>query len=597
MADFYPREIEQPRVDGDERLGNESERTVRRQLEAALHDLPWVVIQNLVVQESDRVGMREIDFLVIDPTRGMIVIEVKGGLYGYSRELGWHRKSGGGVEQFRTGALQQATSAMHILVRTVATRRLHDSVHPPYLHSACVALPDAMIVQDTLPLEAQGRVLDSRACADPTRLHALLEDYFAALAQRYTEVPCGEDSEMRAILDEVLLPEAQARRAIRTEISNSVLVERDTLRPLRSIVETAQEIDRIRVRGFPGTGKTFAALERLHLDRAQDRRTLLLAFNIPLVASLTARLRLPAVRSTTPAAEVRASSCVVARIFALADIAAAGRTDLPSDPTQDDYFRARLPILVEQARAGLFGRFDSVIVDEGQDFSSAMLDAVDALACHTSGTLGRIAFFHDPNQRIYQTASEDELVRRYGQPHVLRENLRNSRAICEFLGTLAPERLRGLRPPPSARDGQPVVVFEFEAGNNAAQLEALTRIVRHLVEAEGVRSADIALLSPFRRDRTVLAGVEEIRGLPILSLEEAARRGREADECLRHETLHRFKGLETPVVILHDVRGSAENVSYEAILTACSRAQHALYVLRATDYAGSALLPVQGTLP
>jgi hypothetical protein len=50
-------------------------------------------------------------------------------------------------------------------------------------------------------------------------------------------------------------------------------------------------------------------------------------------------------------------------------------------------------------------------------------------------------------------------------------------------------------------------------------------------------------------------------------------------------------------VILHDVRGSAENVSYEAILTACSRAQHALYVLRSTDYAGSAALPVQGALP
>jgi hypothetical protein len=67
--------------------------------------------------------------------------------------------------------------------------------------------------------------------------------------------------------------------------------------------------------------------------------------------------------------------------------------------------------------------------------------------------------------------------------------------------------------------------------------------------------------------------------------------------AIRWETLHRFKGLEAPAVILHDVRGAAENVSYEAILTAASRAQHALYILRSTDYAGPAALPVQGELP
>jgi hypothetical protein len=67
--------------------------------------------------------------------------------------------------------------------------------------------------------------------------------------------------------------------------------------------------------------------------------------------------------------------------------------------------------------------------------------------------------------------------------------------------------------------------------------------------------------------------------------------------AIRWETLHRFKGLEAPAVILHDVRGGAENVSYGAILTACSRAQHALYILRSTDYAGPAALPVQGELP
>ena len=142
-----------------------------------------------------------------------------------------------------------------------------------------------------------------------------------------------------------------------------------------------------------------------------------------------------------------------------------------------------------------------------------------------------------------------------------------------------------------------MVVWEYPEDNPRAQIHAIDRIARHLVEEEDVRDSDIALLSPFTFARTALADVGAIRGLPLLSLEAAARLGPDAPPCLRHETLHRFKGLEAPAVILHDVAGSSRNVSFEAILTACSRAQHALYILRSSSYAGTAPLPVQGELP
>ena len=121
--------------------------------------------------------------------------------------------------------------------------------------------------------------------------------------------------------------------------------------------------------------------------------------------------------------------------------------------------------------------------------------------------------------------------------------------------------------------------------------------MRHLVEAEDVRPDDIVLISPFRHERTSLASITEIADLPLLSLEQAARRTAEHGPCLRRETLHRFKGLEVPVVILHDVAGSGPNVEFEAILTACSRAQHALYIVRSDDYRGDTPLPNRGALP
>ena len=599
MAEFHPQEPEELWRDGDTRPSNETELLFRKTLEVALADKPWIVIQNLVVQAFDRVGSREIDFLVIDPHRGMVVIEVKGGDYQFSPRFGWHRptEDPDHPEVFTRGAPKQASTAMFHLVNYIAARLLHDPARPPYLHGWLVALPDAEIKQSTLPPEAQGHVIDAKHCRDPQRLAADIDDLLGALALKFGSVVCGEESCMGEITRQHILPSMHVRFAVRDDIRHARTIENDAMRPVRLIMDAAHEMDRLLVRGHPGTGKTFASLHRASRELRAGKRVLVLCFNIPLAASLTARLGAQPVRADTPPCEIRERQCVVARVFALAESAARHASPAPNLPPASEgpaHYAALLEQLTLAARAGAFGHFDSIIVDEGQDFSPAMLDALDAIA---GGGDTRLALFHDPNQRLYEGAGERELCARFGNPLVLNENLRNSRTITAFLRTLDPTRLGGLTAPPSVRQGQPVVVWEYAHGDTAAQLDAIDRIVRHLVEVEDVRDSDIALLSPFTFAKSSLAGIRDIRGLPLLSLEAAARRGPDAAPCLRHETLHRFKGLEVPAVILHDVAGGGRNVAFEAILTACSRAQHALYVLRSSNYAGGAALPVQGELP
>lgn len=595
MAEFFPPVPDEIWPEGAERPSNEPELLFRRQLEEALADRPWIVVQNLLVQAPDRIGTREIDFLVIDPARGMIVIEVKGGEYRFSPADGWHRVVRGTVRPDAPGAPRQAIGAMYALVQALAAHALHNARRPPYLHGWLVALPDAEVEAATLPTDATGHVLDARRCHDPARLLADIEDLFTSLALHYPEVACGADSCVPALVERHMLPWTRARLSVRDEIRAARVVESDALRPIRTIMDACDGIDRISVRGYPGTGKTYAALCRARADLDAGRRTLVLCFNVPLAASLTARLHAPPVRATTSAADIASRPAVVARIHALAEVAAneLGRREALPDPSDGQaYFDAVLAGLPEAAARGLFGRFDSVVVDEGQDFTPAMLAAVDAFVAGGA----RLAFFHDPNQTLYGGTPAAELERRYGQPLVLRENLRNSPTITEFLRSLDPGRLQDLDSPPSLRNGQPVVVAEYDEADPAAQLAAITRIVRHLRVSEDVRADDIVLLSPFRHDRGALAGVDAIDDMLVRSIEEAVRL-EPGTPCLRRETLHRFKGLEAPAVILHDVRGSAENVSYEAILTGASRARNALYILRSNDYAGGAALPVQGELP
>lgn len=599
MATFVPAIPDEIWPEGATRPSNEPELAFRRMLEIALADQPWIVVQNLLVQDPDRVGTREIDFLVIDPERGMLVIEVKGGDYRFDPTNGWHRRVGTQVRRDGRGAPKQAIAAMYALVHLLASQALHDKTHPPYLHGWLVATPDIEIRADSLPPDAQGHVLDSRVVSDPTRLLANIEDLFAALAARYPNVVCGADSCVHQLVTRHILPETRTRLGVRDEIRQARAIETDILRPVRSIIDAAHAIDRLHVRGFPGTGKTYAALRRAASDHADGLRTLVLCYNIPLAASLTARLRAEPTRAETPIATLRTRSLVVARFHALAACVASGSPSitLPANDSGQAYFDALCQTLAVAADEGTLGAFDSIVIDEGQDFTPAMLDAVEALARHTRRRQPRIAFFHDPNQRLYSGADATEIEARFGQPLVLSENLRNSASITAFLRELDPERLSGLHAPPSMRHGQPVVVLSTPQGDTAAVQHAIERIVRSLVESEDVRPDDIVLISPFRHERTSLAHVSEIADLPLLSLEQAARRDPDQGPCLRRETLHRFKGLEVPVVILHDVTGSGPNVAFEAILTACSRAQHALYVLRSHDYGGPAPLPVQGILP
>jgi len=498
------------------------------------------------------------------------------------------------IRTFDRDAPSQAISAMHALVRALAHYGSHDEKRPPYLHGWFLALVDAHVEYESIPISARKHILSANHCRNPHKLCTELEEMFEALARRFPEVPVGQGSPMKRIVSRHILPTMKSALYVSDEISNARVVEHDVMRPVRGIVDATHRMDRVQIEGYAGTGKTYAALHRARTELALGRRTLVTCFNEPLAAVIGRGLGARPVAPGTPLRQLRADRCVVANLHGLAAAAAngTGRTP-PADLPLGERYALLVTALAQAASDGSLGAFDSIVVDEGQDFEPAMLDAVETMA----GGRARMAIFHDPHQAIYRAADTAEFERRFGKPLVLRENLRNSVSITRFLRSLDPKRLSDLEAPPSVREGQEVVVAEFAPDDIAGQRDAIRRIVRHLVDGEGVRPEDVVLLSPFKQERGVMAGQQLVAGIPLVPLADALGRAHDEPPCLRWETLHRFKGLEAPAVILHDVRGGAENVSYEAILTACSRAQHALFVLRTTDYAGGAALPVQGTLP
>ncbi|MFH0866521.1 MAG: hypothetical protein V1904_10005, partial [Bacteroidota bacterium] len=68
----------------------------------------------------------------------------------------------------------------------------------------------------------------------------------------------------------------------------------------------------------------------------------------------------------------------------------------------------------------------------------------------------------------------------------------------------------------------------------------------------GLKPRQIALLSPYRRENTCLAGQESIQGYRLADY--SRRSSVSATDVLFHDTITSFKGLETDVAIVHDLR-------------------------------------------
>ena len=148
------------------------------------------------------------------------------------------------------------------------------------------------------------------------------------------------------------------------------------------------------------------------------------------------------------------------------------------------------------------------------------------------------------------------------------DNCRNTRSIHAVSRALVNDETEAIGP-----EGRtPEFIVVEEAGEAARLAEVVTRLVRN----EGVRPEQIAVLTAARRWLGSLAPFRRIGEYPVTA---------DTAGVLGHvllETIHRFKGLERPVVVLAGLRQPATHVDPAKLLyVGVSRAQVHLIVIGA----------------
>jgi DNA helicase IV len=321
------------------------------------------------------------------------------------------------------------------------------------------------------------------------------------------------------------------------------------------VLDMFEEFNRVAVKGGAGTGKTFVAMEKARRLSKNGKRVLLLCFNRPLADFLAKR----------------ADGFVVETFHRFASQlckrASIQFKEPSEDNKKDDFWSAEAADLLQQAMEVYPDeRYDAVIVDEAQDFKPVWWIPVEGLLKSSSNSTFYI--FYDPNQQIYDGGPAEDLGLK---STVLKYNCRNTRNIAEYSC-----RLVNMDPvlKPGAPVGQAVEILPA-CKDEKDMVDAVRKTIHRLVTEEKLATDRIAILTTGELKRSPVYRAQKLGNIKIVSIENQPNRD---EVCM--SSLHRFKGLESDVVILCDVKPNEEDSAPRQLYVATSRARHLLIVAK-----------------
>jgi len=284
---------------------------------------------------------------------------------------------------------------------------------------------------------------------------------------------------------------------------------------------------RLRVIGTAGSGKTQLAHAEYRAALEAGRRPLYVCFNRPLADHFN---------SIAPEGGL---ACTFHTLCDKVLHAAGQPVDFSGPHAFDD--------LVERAAREAVPdhlRFDTIIVDEGQDFSNEWRDQVLRHAREDA----RMVWLEDPMQNLY------------GKPAVqlpgwvtmrAQSNYRSPRSIVKMLDRLLPDG-RHIEPRgPIAVGGLHVQVYENEAELLAHTKKAISQCL-----AAGFKRADIAVVCFRGRDSSALLGQSQLGPHSMRTFtgryDLFGKPEFSAGEVLM-ESVYRFKGQAAPAVVFTEI--------------------------------------------
>ena len=490
----------------------------------------------------------EIDFLLIDKRNdrfnGILIIEVKGGNLSYSaKENCWFqnkRKMDHGPDDQAKKNKYNLLKRYKNILRNVPTEWA--LWFPDGLRSAGSFTPTHL---------APWQVMDYQSIDE---VKEVISDIFSNMQERYAYIEGEPIDTYKKKLEKSLL------RGMGIVQPMNILLKKYEEKYIylekmqKMFFEQMYQQKRIAVSGGAGTGKTIMATAAAIDFANEGKNVLLLCYN---------RMLSEVLKKTCDHENIKA---VTFHTFAYDFITSIEPDWFEDKDTKDHFFNIEtLPKKFGKLIKSHLDKFqyDALIIDEAQDLSEHWMETVLKLTCKDAN----IVILYDENQDIFerqfQIPEHDSFIKLQ-----LRYNFRNTLAISEYVTNKTNIPISSKETP----EGLPVDTINYS--NNEELTRQLEITIQRLVTIEKISCSDITILVDGHLNEHPLNQIEKIAFYSLLPWHNDVERD---SKTLHFTSINRFKGLESPVVLLI-LNGSMENVNAKMFYTQGTRAKSMLKV-------------------
>jgi hypothetical protein len=512
-------------------------------------------------REEEQAKDGETDFLVCHPDQGYLCIEVKGGGVGFDASTGeWFSIDRHQCKHSINNPINQALKAKYSIRSKLNEHpRWRDLGLGNVLRGHSVFFPDLGDVNSLIRSDMPAALIGSAKSMQDIK--SWIDGAFAYWgndAGTFTSIGRRGIDLVREVFARSFVVAPLVASRLADQEARRLVITKDQMR----VLDFLRSHRRVAVSGGAGTGKTVLALEKARRLASEGFSTLLTCYNRQLADHLSS------ICAGTSNIEVMSFHQLCHRQVERAnrisgrDLVAEAKVTYPGK----DLFDVQLPNAFAYSLDILSDRYDAIVCDEGQDFREEFWVPLELLL--SDYERAPLYVFYDDNQNIYARAGTFPIRE---EPFTLTTNCRNTAPIH----LAAYKHYTGVPVSPPDIEGDDVQ-FEASPGREAQAAKISARIV-DLLARQGVSAGDITVLIA-----DAIHKADYYAALKRLPLPKPASWREErirSENSVLIETIQRFKGLESSIVILWGLDAIDLARNEELLYVGMSRAKSLLVVV------------------
>jgi len=526
----------------------------------------WIVLHSLNLSQHTKRLYGEIDFLLLIPNAGVFVMEVKGGDV-RCKNGEWEFIDRHGNVNRNKSPFNQARDAMFSLQTEIkkefGAKHRFNKIQFGFL----VAFPQVNFDKHSVEYE-QWQIFDK------TNYNSNHETFFKNLIQQFTEkhktqlwfsptesLPSRQDLEE---LCHFLRGDFMRVRSAKERLAEFDSQVKTYTEEQFGVLESIELNERSLVQGSAGTGKTMIAIESAIRAAAEGKKVFLTCYNRIIGEWMQKQLE-------------GWSNITVSSLHSYLFELTKGFDYDKTQENKQDFYSKYLPNLTKEFfKIGVKGKFDKLIIDEGQDLiREEYLGLFDSML--TNGLAnGNWEIYGDfERQAIFAQLSKSEmldLLKTFGHhsKHLLRINCRNTKEIGEETSLIS-----GFEKPPfllEYLEGLPVAYHFYR--DEAHQKQILNEQLKKVAD-EGLPLNEVVILSPKKLENSC------VKSLPGYSIKEikTANEVSATQKYFGFATVQSYKGMEGNYILITDIEDLSSEVAKSLLYVGMSRARYGLILL------------------